>query len=315
MRITQRAAKTGTLVLVVAGLGGAVLHSLPSPPTTPSAHRRTGPRHVVDAARRLRRTGGRHDVLRRGLVAAPCLERLGSTGHHRGRRSRAPSAERSGRLRVRGNVAPALATTKPLLPALVERRGYHRSRPSPPTSRPGGRGPALPIGRRRSRQRRGSGRGLLASRPSGARDERARRRAEHCSGRAAHGPRRRRRPARSVRHRDTGGWHRCKHGRSGRPARDTERPAFAVDAHGLRAELPRGHDHGRRDRPRRARRCLPGVLRYRRALYDAQWSRLLHVTASDAAVLDAVRPDQVAVAERVAATIERLAPKAPEGVD
>lgn len=54
---------------------------------------------------------------------------------------------------------------------------------------------------------------------------------------------------------------------------------------------------------------------YRRALYDAQWSRLLHVTATDAAVLESVEPDQADVAERIASTIDRLAPAAPKGVD
>ncbi len=54
---------------------------------------------------------------------------------------------------------------------------------------------------------------------------------------------------------------------------------------------------------------------YRAALYDAQWNRLLHVTATDAAVLRSADGDQAALADRVAATIERLAPPAPEGVD
>lgn len=54
---------------------------------------------------------------------------------------------------------------------------------------------------------------------------------------------------------------------------------------------------------------------YRRALYDAEWHRLLHVTATDAAALGAAEPQQLAVDRRLDRTIGRLAPEAPADVD
>ncbi|MGU3411085.1 hypothetical protein ACLBWP_13315 [Microbacterium sp. M1A1_1b] len=54
---------------------------------------------------------------------------------------------------------------------------------------------------------------------------------------------------------------------------------------------------------------------YRSALYDAEWNRLLHVTATDAADLRKAGADQPSVDRRLDQVIRRLAPKAPADVD
>ncbi|MDM7884349.1 hypothetical protein QUG92_04470 [Curtobacterium sp. RHCKG23] len=319
MRITQRAAKTGTLVLVVAGLGGAVLHSLPEP--ADHAVRPTADRDLDTWSMPLDGyVGPAVDTMSYAeeLVAAPCLERLGIDGAPpwatvSGLRALS-EADDSG---VRGNVAPALATTKPLLPALVERRGYHAistiganvqarrawanspDRTAAIAAAPEG---AVEACWRHARQALGTNeRGVEQSTAV----------AERLTALAAADARQD--PSVIA---TTGGWHRCMS------------TAGLVDLPETPSDLPSQSmlmDYGLNFREGTITDAETALAEhdvacqessgYRRALYDAQWSRLLHVTASDAAVLDAVRPDQVAVAERVAATIERLAPPAPEGVD
>ncbi|MFJ5143756.1 hypothetical protein [Curtobacterium sp. NPDC088465] len=319
MRITQRAAKSGALVLVLAGLGGAVLHSLPEP--ADHAVRPTVERDLDTWSMPLdgyARPAVDETSYAEELVAEPCLERLGIDGAP-------PWATVSG-LRalseaddpaVRGNTAPALATTKPLLPALAERRGYHL------TSTIGAN-----VEARRSWAGSPERTAVIAAAPrdavagcwhqarrtlgtNGRGVEQSTEVAERLTALAAADARQ----DASV-EATTGAWHRCMStaglvdlpaAPSGLPSQsmlmdyglnfregEVTKPEIALAEHDLACQQSSG---------------------YREALYDAQWSRLLHVTATDAAVLAAARPDQLAVADRVARTIERLAPEAPEGVD
>ncbi|WP_182045465.1 hypothetical protein [Curtobacterium sp. ME26] len=320
MRITQRAARTGTLVLVVAGLGGAVLHSLPEP--ADHAVRPTVERDLDTWSMPLdgyAQPGWSEVGYAEALLDEPCLRDLGID-------SPVPWATLVGlqadsisdETPVRGNDAPALAWSRPLRAEAAAERGYQR---------PSARGANRDGWRQRSEDPEWNAAFDRADRDAVDRCFRASRRtlgtdddgaaqgasttAKRLTFLAADAARRE--PAVVA---AAGRWRTClapvapgalPEEPSGMPtgamrqAFGTRGPALPVsDAETAFAE----HDVA----------CQESSG-YRWALYDAQWSRLLHVTASDAAVLDAVRPDQVAVAERVAATIERLAPPAPEGVD
>ncbi|UBQ03294.1 hypothetical protein [Curtobacterium sp. TXMA1] len=319
MRITQRAAKSGAFVLVLAGLGGAVLHSLPEP--ADHAVRPTVERDTDTWSMPLDgyvQPPADETSYAEELVAGPCLERLGIDGTP-------PWATVSGLQAVseaddpavRGNTAPALATTKPLLPALVERRGYHASStiganvaarrswagsPDRAAAIAAAPGKAVDACWRRAREALGT---------DGRRVEQATEVAERLTFLAAVDARRD--PSVTA---TTGAWHRCM-GTAG-----------LVDLPAAPSDLPSQSmlmDHGLSFREGEVTKAEIALAEqdlscqetsgYRAALYDAQWSRLLHVTATDAAALAAARPDQLAVAERVATTIEQLAPEAPEGVD
>lgn len=319
MRPTQRAAKTGTLLLVVAGLGAAVLHQLPEP--ADQEIRPTAERDLDTWSMPLDgyvQPAVDETSYAEELVAAPCLERLGIDGTP-------PWATVSGLVAVseandpadRGNTAPALAATKPLLPALAERRGYH------PTSTVGAN-----VEARRSWAGSPDRTAAIAAAPASAVDA-CRRHARRTLGTDGPGAEQgtevaerltalaaldaRRDPAVEA---TTGKWHSCM------------RTAGLVDLPAAPSDLPSQSmlmDYGLNFREGEITEPELALAEqdlacqrssgYRAALYDAQWSRLLHVTATDAAVLRSAEGDQAALADRVAATIERLAPPAPEGVD
>ena len=320
MRITQRAVKSGTLVLVVAGLGGAVLHSLPEP--ADHAVRPTVERDLDTWSMPLdgyAQPGWSEAGYAETLLDQSCLRELDIDFP-------APWATLDG-LRadsvhdetpVRGNDAPALAWSRPLSAEAAAERGYH---------------PASDRGANRDGWRRWgedpernaafaradpdavarcfrASRHELGTDDDGAAQE-ASMTAKRLTFRAADAARRE--PAVVA---AAARWRTC----------------LAPEAPSAPPEDPHGMPTGAmRQAFGTSGRALPvtdaettlaerdvscqGSSGYRKALYDAEWSRLLHVTATDAAVLGAAEPDQAEVATRVATTIERLAPEAPDGVD
>ncbi len=320
MRITQRAAKSGALVLVLAGLGGAVLHSLPE--RADHAVRPTVERDLDTWSMPLdgyAEPGWSETGYAVDLLAEPCLADLGIDhavpwATLDGLRAESVADETP----ERGNPSPALAWSRPLTADAAAERGYH---PAPQDgANAGGRrdrtedpernaafvaADQAAVDRcfRQSRRELGTDDDGAAQSASMT----AKRLTFLAADQARHDP---------VVVGAAARWRDC----------------LAPDAPSVLPEDPHGMPTG-------AMRQAFGISGlalpvteaettlaeqdvacqqssgYRKALFDAQWSRLLHVTATDAAVLDAAEPDQVAVAERVAATIERLAPEAPDGVD
>lgn len=320
MRLTQRAAKTGTLVLVVAGLGGAVLHSLPEP--ADHVVRPTVERDLDTWSMPLdgyAQPGWSETGYAESLLDQSCLRDVGIDfpvpwATYAGLQADSVADETP----ERGNDAPALDWSRPLSRAAAADLGYHR---------PSARG-----------ANRDGWRQWAEDPEHNAAFDRADRSAvDRCFERSR----------RALGTDDDGGAQgasmtakRLTHLAADEARRDPAvvtaaarwRTCLAPHAPSALPEDPHGMPTG----PMRQAFGISGLALpvtkaeialaehdlacqqssgYREALYDAQWSRLLHVTATDAAVLAAARPDQLAVADRVAATIERLAPEAPEGVD
>lgn len=318
MRPTQRAAKTGTLLLVVAGLGAAVLHQLPEPADQtirPTAER--DPDTWSMPLDGYAQPGSSEETYAVNLLVQPCLVDQGIDfpmpwATLDGLRAQSVVDETP----ERGNPSPALAWSRPLSADDAARRGYH----APSTDganasgiRAWGQDPernaaytaadGAEVDRcyRAARRTLGTGNGAAQS---------ASQTAKRLTYLAAEDARR----TPEVRAAATR-WRQCL-----APAATQELPD---DPHGmpttamrqafeLEARTVASDDEIALAEHDVACQTSSG---YRAALYDAQWDRLLHVTATDAAVLWSADGDQAALADRVAATIERLAPPAPEGVD
>lgn len=320
MRITQRAAKSGAFVLVLAGLGGAVLHSLPEP--ADHAARPTVERDLDTWSMPLdgyAQPGWSEVGYAESLLDQSCLRKAGidfpvpwaTLAGLQADSMRTETPER-------GNDAPALAWSRPLdadaaadlgyhLPSTrgANRDGWRLWAEDPEHNAAFDRADRTAVDRcfRQSRRELGTdddGEAQGASTTA--------KRLTHLAADEA-----RREPAVVA---AAARWRTClapdapsalPEDPHGMPT-GAMRQAFGIDGLALpvsKAEVALAEQD----------LSCQESSGYREALYDAQWSRLLHVTATDAAVLAAARPDQLAVAERVATTVEQLAPEAPEGVD
>ncbi|PYY35525.1 hypothetical protein [Curtobacterium sp. MCBD17_030] len=323
MRITERAAKTGTLVLVVAGLGGAVLHGLPEP-----VDHAVRPTTTKDVAAWTMPLDGY--VLAWGpasyaenLVEQPCLRAAGIDDPPpwatiTGLRAEDAAQETA----ARGNTSPSLAETRPLTADEASARGY--------------RGPSLAGANNEGFRRWGSSterNAVFDALPPGT-SERCIREARSTLGTGDDGSKD---AAAQVAKRLTylaavaarsdpsvvaaaADWRSCLADAAvgpvagGLPADPSGLPTASMPA------VDRVTDLDDEDVPRAEVRLAEQDVAcqestgYRQALYDAEWRRLLRVTASDAAVLAEGSRDQATVDRRVEETIRRLAPKAPAGV-
>lgn len=323
MQITTRAAKSGTLVLVLAGLVVGVLHSIPEPadiavaPTVerdPSAWAMPLDAYVAPASS--------ITDYAENLVEQPCLRKAGIDDPPPWATVDGLQAESDADdTAERANPSPALATTRPLTPALAATRGYH----GPSTAganvqgmREWGYDPdrnaafaALP-GDTASRcvheARRTLGTEL------DARGQTASELAQRLTWLAAV----------EARSDDTvrtaaAGWRTCMapaglsdlpDGPEGMPTRSMGVAVQDGDTRVFLATVGTAEIAiAKRDA------ACQQSSGYRTALYDAEWSRLLHVTASDAEALRGGSTQQPEVAARVERTIERLAPAAPADAD
>lgn len=324
MQITNRVAKTGTLVLVTAGLVTAVLHGLPEradvavAPTVEQDS--TAWAMPLDAfvAPASSKTAYAED-----LVAEPCLRKAGIDDP-------APWATAAGLqadddaddTAARANPSPALATTRPLTAALAETRGYH----GPSTAganqegmRKWGYDPdrraaftALPEGV--AGRCWNAARTVLGTTPRGT-EQAASELAQRLTYLAALDARQDDQVRAAA-----AGWRTCMapsgvtdlpEGPEGMPtlsmhvgARDDGQVVLSSDDPG-RSEVAVAE---------RDAACQESSG-YRSALYAAEWDRLLHVTATDAAVLRKGSTRWPQVDTRVDRTIARLAPEAPADVD
>lgn len=323
MRITTRVAKTGTLVLVAAGLGGAVLHGLPEP--ADHAVEPTTTKDVASWAMPLDgwvAPGGHEQDYVEMLVELPCLRAAGLDvpalpwatvdGLH--------AADDAMDSTARANPSPALATTRPLTAEQAESRGYH----GPSTAGANRDGwerwayapgfndafAALPAGaseRCLERTRRSLGTGGGGQEAS----ETAQRLTFLASVAARQDP--------AVARAATA-WRTCMaasgltdlpSGPEGMPTESMRVLKVDGDQVSPLSDEVGAAEVAVAERDVRCQRSSG----YRQALYDAEWSRLLHVTARDAAVLAATEPDQATLAARLDRVVERLAPDAPTDVD
>jgi hypothetical protein len=323
MHITTRVAKTGTLVLVVAGLGGAVLHGLPEP-----VDHAVRPTTTKDVAAWTMPLDGY--VLSWGpasyaedLVEQPCLRAAGIDDPPpwatvAGLRAEDAAHETA----ARGNPAPALAETRPLTADEASARGY--------------RGPSLAGANNEGFRRWGfstkrnaafdalpagtaerciqQARATLGTRDDGSKDAAAQvaKRLTYLAAVAARSD-----PSVVAAAAD---WRSCLADAAVGPVAG----GLPTDPSGLPTASMRAVDWvtdlDDEDVPRAEVRLAEQDVAcqestgYRQALYDAEWGRLLRVTASDAAVLAAGSRDQATVDRRVQEAIRRLAPEAPAGV-
>ncbi|PZE86445.1 hypothetical protein [Curtobacterium sp. MCBD17_032] len=321
MHITTRAAKTGTLVLVVAGLGGAVLHGLPEPVDHPV--RPTTTKDVSAWTMPLDGwvvPGGHEQDYAEMLVDLPCLREAGLdvpplpwatvAGLH--------AHDDTVDAAARANPSPALSTSRPLSAELASARGYHG--PSTDGANVGGwrewgyapgfdeAFAALPAGVRDrcpERTRRSLGTGASGEVQSASETAQ---RLTHLAALSA-----RQDPAVTI---AAAAWRTCMaplgladlpEGPEGMPT-----PSMRVTARDAEEVVTLSDEVGDdeiavADRDVRCQRSSG----YRQTLYDAEWDRLLRVTASDAAVLAAGDPGQRAVAARLDRVVEQHAPAAP----
>jgi hypothetical protein len=324
MQITNRVAKTGTLVVVLAGLATAVVHGLPeradvavAPTVEQDSTTWAMPLDAFVAPASSKRTYVEN------LVAQPCLRKAGIDDP-------APWATAAGLqadddaadTAARANPSPALATTRPLTAALAETRGYH----GPSTAganqegmRKWGYDPdhqaafaALPDDV--AAHCWNAARKTLGTTLRGT-EQAASELAQRLTYLAALDARQDDRVRTAA-----AGWRTCMapsgvpdlpEGPEGMPtpsmhvsARDGDRVVLFSDDPG-KAEVAVAE----RDV------ACQGSSGYRDALYAAEWGRLLHVTATDAAVLRKGSTRQPQVDARLGRAIARLAPAAPADVD
>ncbi|MCJ1712816.1 hypothetical protein [Curtobacterium sp. VKM Ac-2922] len=321
MHITNRAAKTGTLALVIVGLAASVVHGLPEPadvaiaPTTdrdPGAWTMPLDGYV--------QPGGRKDTYALNLVTQPCLRAAG-IGFP------VPWATTAGLDAVsdqdetpeRGNTSPALAWSEPLDAETARTRGYHG--PSTVGANEDGmkawgenpkRNAAFADASERVTARCfRQGYRTLGTADAGGAVQAASTVAKRLTYLAAT----------AAREDDTvvaaaAKWHACM-----APAELADLPATPNGMPSQSIRMDYGTDIASTpvQDPEIAIATRDVACQqssgYRGALYDAEWSRLLHVTASDASVLRKAEADQIAVDRRLDATIHRLAPAAPTDVD
>lgn len=321
MHITTRVAKTGTLALVVLGLGAAVVHGLPEPAdaaVAPSVEQ-DDPAWAMPLDGWVQPAGDKQEYAE-DLVIQPCLRRAGidfpvpwatSAGLE--------AASDADDTPERGNPSPALSWTRPLDAELARTRGYH----GPSTAganedgiRAWGQDPERNAAFDRASQTavsrcfRAGYRTLGLSDEDGS-EQTASIRAKGLTYVAAMAAREDAAVVAAA-----ADWRSCM------------APAGVRDLPGTPAGMPSRSirtDFGTELGSTPVQDAEVAIARrdvacqdssgYRQALYDAEWSRLLHVTASDAAVLRATEPTQRSVDRRLDAVIRRLAPEAPAGVD
>lgn len=320
MQITSRAAKTGTLALVVVGLAAGVVHGLPEAADvaiTPTTERDPGAWTMpLDG---YVQPGGRKDSYALDLVIQPCLRDAGIDFP-------VPWATIPGLDAVsdqdetpeRGNTSPALAWSTPLDAETARTRGYHG--PSTAGANEDGmrswgedpeRNAAFSDASEKATTRcfRQGYRTLGTDDANGSVQS-----ASIVAKRLTH------LAATAAREDDTvvaaaAKWHACM-----APARLSDLPASpsGMPTQSIRRDYGTDIDRTRVQDPeiaiaKRDVACQESSG-YRSALYEAEWNRLLHVTASDAAVLRKAPADQIAVDRRLDEVIRRLAPAAPAGV-
>jgi hypothetical protein len=321
MQITTRAAKTGTLALVVIGLGAGVLHNLPEPAdvtVSPSVER--DPTAWTMPLDGWVQPGWSKQGYAEGLVIQPCLRRAGIDFP-------VPWATIAGLEAAsdaddtpeRGNPAPALSWTRPLDADRARTRGYHG--PSTAGANEGGmrawgEDPERNAAFHRASQRTvdrcfHQGYRTLGTDDGDGADQSASATAKRLTYLAAMAARDDD-PVVSAAAR----WRTCM-----RPAAVSDLPAAPS---GMPSRSMR-NDFGTELAASTVQDAEVAIAErdvacqdssgYRRALYDAEWGRLLHVTRTDAAVLRAAEPKQLVVDRRLDATIRRLAPEAPTDVD
>jgi len=321
MQITTRVAKTGTLALVVLGLGAGVVHGLPEPadvPVRPSVERDQST-WTMPLDGWAQPAGGKQDYAE-NLVIQPCLRRAGIDFP-------VPRATSAGLEAVsdadetpeRGNTSPALSWTRPLDADLARTRGYH----GPSTAganedgiREWGQDPQRNAAFADASQTAVSRCFQEGYRTLGLADE------DGTEQSASMTAKRLTYVAATAARQDdavvaaAAGWRTCM-----APSRVRDLPASPSDMPSDTVRRQFGTDIGstpvqdaevavaERDV------ACQASSGYRQALYDAEWHRLLHVTKTDAAVLRAAEPKQLVVDRRLDATIRRLAPDAPASDD
>lgn len=322
MHITNRAAKTGTLVLVVAGLATAVVHGLPEPADVavrPTVDRDSS-KWAMPLDGYVAPAGTKTDYAE-NLAVQPCLRKAGIDDPP-------PWATVDGLQAAsdaddtadRANPSPALATTRPLTAALAEARGYH----GPSTA--GANEDAMRAwGFDPDRQRAfaglpdgvaeacwGQARKVLGDAPSGA-EQTASELAQRSTYLAAVDARRDESVVTAA-----AGWRSCMtpsgvtdlpDGPEGMPS-----PSMRITGHDGDRTVLYTSTVGKAEIAVAVRDVdCQDSSGYRTALYDAEWRRLLHVTATDAATLRNGSSRQAQVDARLDRAIERMAPKAPAG--
>ncbi|WP_144766216.1 hypothetical protein [Curtobacterium sp. 9128] len=326
MQITTRAAKTGTLALVVIGLAAGVVHGLPEPADVtiePTVERDPGAWSMPLDAYAV--PAGAKTSYAEDLVVEPCLREVGIDDPPPWATAAGLQADDDASdTAARANPSPALATTRPLTAALAETRGYH----GPSTdgaNREGMRAWAFDPDRNAafaalspSQQAAvdrcwHDARKALGSGESGAEQT-----ASDLAQRLTHLAAVDARSDESV-VRAAAKWRTCM-----RPAGVTDLPdapegmpttSMRVLGHDGSAVVVLQEEISKREVAVAERDvACQESSGYRAALYDAEWQRLLHVTASDAAALRRGSTRQPQLDARLDATIARLAPAAPDGV-
>lgn len=321
MQITSRVAKAGTLALVVVGLVAGVVHALPEPAdvaVAPTTERSPGSWAMpLDG---YVQPGWDVQDYASNLVAEPCLRGLGIDfpvpwATVAGLEASSDASETP----ERGNPSPSLAWSRPLDRDLAEHRGYH----APSTAganrdgmRTWGEDPERNAAFAAASQTATTRCFHEASRTLGTDDEDgAAQSASMVAKRLTY------LAAVDARTDDTvlraaAEWHACM-----APADVPDLPTTPDRMPTQSIRMDSGTNI--RSTPVQDGEVAIAVRDadcqvssgYRSALYDAEWSRLLHVTASDAAVLHAAKADQLVVDRRLSEAIRRLAPTAPEDVD
>jgi hypothetical protein len=321
MQITTRVAKTGTLALVVIGLGAGVVHGLPEPADvalTPSvAQDQAAWTMPLDG---WAQPGSRKQTYAENLVIQPCLRRAGIDfpvpwATSAGLRALSDADETP----ERGNPSPALSSTRPLDADLARTRGYH----GPSTAganedgmRTWGQDPERNAAFDRASQTAVERCFNEGYRTLGLADE------DGTEQSASMTAKRLTDVAAKAAQQDAAvlaaaiEWRTCM-----APSRVADLPASPADMPSDSVRRQFGTDldstpvqDAEVAVAERDVACQESSG-YRQALYDAEWDRLLHVTKTDAAVLRAVEPEQLVVDRRLDRTIQRLAPEAPADVD
>lgn len=327
MQITTRAAKTGTLALVVVGLAAGVVHGLPERADVaiePTVERDPGAWTMpLDA---FATPAGSKSSYAENLVVDPCVRKVGIDDPPPWATAAGLQADDDASdTAARANPSPALATTRPLTAALAETRGYH--------------GPSTEGANREGMKRWGfdparntafqalttaqqdavdrcwtRARSSLGTEQS-AGEQTASNLAQRLTYLAAVDARSDESVVRAAAQ-----WRMCM-----QPSGVTDLPEGPEGMPTMSMHVL-GHDgpdvvvfqeEASASEVAVAERdvACQESSGYRTALYDAEWDRLLHVTASDAATLRAGSTRHPEVDARLDATIARLAPAAPDGVD
>ncbi|MDP4334358.1 hypothetical protein Q7F20_13340 [Curtobacterium sp. A7_M15] len=319
MQRTSRAAKTGTLVLVLVGLGAGVVHALPEP--ADRAIEPTVERSVGTWAMPLDgwvQPGSEKAAYAEDLVVQPCLREAGIDfpppwATVDGLEAASDAAETP----ERGNPAPALSWTRPLDEDTARTSGYHA--------------PSTAGANRDGRRAWGEDPERNAAFADAAQSAVTRcfRQAERTVGtddpdgsvqRASMTAKRLTFLAGTAAREDetvvaaAARWHTCM---ADADVPDLPRAPSEMPSQSMKM------DYGTNLASTPVQDAEIAVAErdvscqhssgYRDALYDAEWRRLSHVTATDAAVLHAAEPDQRDVERHLDEVIRDQAPESPSG--